>query len=127
MYLFHKRTFWLNFEDHVKQKPSETELWIGQNNANYGLFVSPRFSNGRWENDKSEIHKFKKKYWSIGHVLKTGLVIPLKNKQIKFSNLTEFLDFYCNVFVRQTGSTHQMKIAELYSEYVKSQKNLKIP
>ena len=89
MYLFHERTFWRNYEDHVKQRPSETELWIGQNNVNYGLFVSPRFSNGRWEYDRSEIRKFKKKYWSIGHVLETGLVIPQKNKQIKFSNIVQ--------------------------------------
>ena len=37
--------------------------------------------------------------------------------------MTDFLNFYCNVLVRQTGSPHQIKIAELYSEYVKSQKN----
>ncbi len=37
---------------------------------------SPRFANGQCENDKSEIRHFPHRYFSIGHVLATGLVIP---------------------------------------------------
>ena len=123
MYLFHKRTFWRNYDHHAKIKPLQTSYWIGSNKETYGIFISPRFKDGQWENDKSEIRKFKPKYWSIGHILATGLVMSGKSEQIKFSDLKEFLNFYRNKLVRPSMSQYQIEIADLYSEYVIKSKN----
>lgn len=119
-FLFLERTFWRNFEALSRRRPSieESELWIGQTNANYGILVTPRFRNEKWENDKSEIRHFKHGYWTIAHILETGLVIPGKDNRILFHNIEEYLTFFINVLVRNTGSVHQMNLAERYCDYV---------
>jgi len=122
LYLFHERTFYREYENLIKKRPhvDEAEVWIGQNHANYGLLISPVFSNGTWKNDKSEIRRFRKRYWSIGHVLNTGLLIPDKEKRIIFKSVDEYLTFFEEVLVRHTGSKYQKEIAALYSNYVRS-------
>eukprot|EP01031_Cornospumella_fuschlensis_P049214 gene49214-60243_t len=73
--LFLKRSYLKHFDELSKNRPEveDAELWIGQENASYGLLISPRFRKGEWENDKSEIRAFTKAYWTIGHVMETGL------------------------------------------------------
>jgi hypothetical protein len=81
---FLKRTYLRNYEALSKPRPTvdEAEIWIGQENASYGILVTPRFRRGKWENDKSEIRHFKPKYWTIGHVIGTGLVVPDEEETI---------------------------------------------
>lgn len=120
LFLFLKRVYLRNYEALSKKRPTieDAEIYIGQNNANYGILVTPRFVNGFWENDKSEIRHFKKQYWSIGHILETGFVIPEKNDKITFRDIPDYLNFFVNVIVRNSGSKYEMEIAELYREYV---------
>ena len=76
--MFPSRTYLRNFDALSKVRPTveEAEIWIGQNNASYGILITPQFKKGVWENDKSEIRHFKPKYWTIGHIIETGLVVP---------------------------------------------------
>lgn len=101
--LFLKRAYLKHFDELSKNRPpvEEAEIWIGQKNASYGLLVSPRFKNDQWENDKSEIRAFDKAYWTIGHVMKTGLVIPGKGKIFKFSDIDQYLLFFQDRCVRR--------------------------
>jgi hypothetical protein len=64
-FTFLERTYMRNYTALSKKRPKveEATMWIGQENATYGILVTPRFSNGNWENDVSEIRHFKK---SIG-------------------------------------------------------------
>jgi hypothetical protein len=125
LFLFLRRVYLRNYESLSKKRPTQddSEIYIGQNNASYGILITPRFVNGHWENDKSEIRHFKKQYWSIGHILETGLVIPGKNKIMKFKDIAEYLNFFENVIVRNSGSKYEMEIAEFYTEYVLNHKN----
>lgn len=125
LYLFLKRTFLRNYDALTKTRPKaeESEIWIGQNNANYGILITPRFKNDSWENDNSEIRHFEKKYWSIGHVLSTGLVIPYSSDTITFNTVPEYLNFFKNVLVRNSGSKYELEIAKRYSEFVMNHKN----
>lgn len=121
LFLFLRRVYLRNFDALSKKRPTieDAEIYIGQNNANYGILVTPRFVSGDfWENDKSEIRHFKKQYWSIGHILETGFVIPNKNDRITFRDIPDYLNFFVNVIVRNSGSKYEMEIAELYREYV---------
>lgn len=121
LFLFLKRVYLRNFDALSKKRPTieDAEIYIGQNNANYGILITPRFvSGGYWENDKSEIRHFKKQYWSIGHILETGFIIPGKNDRITFRDVPDYLNFFVNVIVRNSGSKYEMEIAELYREYV---------
>lgn len=120
LFLFLKRVYLRNYDALSKKRPTtvDSEIYIGQNNANYGILITPRFVDGNWENDKIEIRHFKKQYWSIGHILGTGLVIPGKNDRIFFKDISDYLNFFVNVIVRHSGSKYEMEIAELYREYV---------
>jgi len=119
--LFLKRSYLNHFEELSKNRPSveDAEVWIGQQNANYGLLVAPRFRNNKGENDKSEIRALPKAYWTIGHVMKTGLVIPGKNSIFKFSDIEQFLLFFQDTLVRNSGSKYEYEIAGHYSDYVR--------
>jgi len=120
--LFLKRTYLRNYEVLSRVRPSveEAEMWIGQENASYGILVTPRFRNGNWENDKSEIRHFPREYWTVGHILETGLLIPHKEEIISFKDCGEYLNFFCNVIVRNSGSKYEMEIAEMYRNFVLS-------
>ncbi len=120
--LFLKRSYLKHYDELSKTRPKaeDAEIWMGQNNANYGLLVSPRFNGNTWENDKSEIRAFRKKYFTIGHILETGLVLPDQNKKVPFHDLEHFLTFFTATLVRSAGSTHQDRIAELYCDFVRN-------
>jgi hypothetical protein len=122
--LFLKRSFLIHYEELSKQRPreNETEYWFGVNDAHYGLFITPRFSKGKWENDRSEIRAFPQKYWTIGHVLLTGLCIPGNNQKYSFTQIDDLLHFFI-AQVRLTKSTYQLKIAEKYVELVRQSQN----
>jgi hypothetical protein len=121
-WLFLKRSYLRHFEELAKNRPSlgQSELWIGQKNANYGLFVTPRFVRGQWENDKSEIRAFKAPYFTIGHVLQTGFVIPGKNKRSTFYDVEQYLTFFQETLVRNSGSQYEYELAGLYCDFVRS-------
>lgn len=125
LFIFLKRVYLRNFEALSKKRPKieEAEIYIGQENASYGILVTPRFVNGKWENDKSEIRHFKKQYWSIGHILKTGFVIPGIDDKIQFRTIKEYLNFFKNVIVRNSGSKYEKEIANQYSAYVLNHDN----
>jgi hypothetical protein len=123
--LFLKRSYLKHFEELSKNRPpvEDAEIWIGQENANYGLMVTPRFRNGQWENDKSEIRAFPKAYWTIGHVMQTGLVIPGKDKIFKFSDIEQYLLFFQDTLVRNSGSKYEYEIAGHYCDFVRASKS----
>lgn len=128
--LFLKRSYLKHFDELSKKrpKPEDSEIWIGQTNANYGLLVTPRFKNGKWENDKSEIRTFKHGYWTIGHVMETGLVVPGKGKRFAFGDIDQFLLFLTDTLVRNSGSKYEYELAEEYSKYVQaSSRPLDVP
>ena len=124
LYLFLKRVYLRNYAALSKKRPrvEEAEWWLGHNKASFGIFVTPRFNQrlGQWENDKSEIRHFRHPYWSIAHVLETGLVVPGANRRIRFSGVDDFLVFFQDVLVRGAGSQYQNAIATLYCKHVRA-------
>jgi hypothetical protein len=120
--LFLERSYLKHYDELYKKRPlvEEAEIWVGQNNSDYGLLVTPRFRHGQWENDKSEIRHFKPRYWTIGHVLASGLVVPGKKDVMTFATVDDYLKFFENVLVRDAASSHQAKIAAMYSDFVRA-------
>lgn len=122
--LFLKRSYLKHFAELSRKRPplEESEVWIGQNRAHYGLLVTPIWREDRleWCNDRSEIRHFPKLYWTIGHVLRTGLVVPGDPDRITFRQVDDYLTFFKNVLVRASGSPHERGIAERYVAYVRA-------
>jgi len=119
--LFLESSFLKHYEEHYKQKPKldESEYWFGNNDDEFGLLVTPRFSSDQWENDKSEIRHFKKPYWTIGHVMETGLCYMGEERIRTFTTVEDYLQFFRDM-VRRTKSTYQLDIADRYIEFVKA-------
>lgn len=124
MFIFLKRVYLRNIDALSKKRPTveDASVWIGQSHAEYGLLVSPRISplTSKWENDRSEIRHFQPLYWSIGHVLNTGLVVPGQTDIMVFHGVEEYLNFFVNVLVRNSGSSYEYALAIKYREYVQS-------
>lgn len=122
--LFLQRSFLRHYDELFRNRPSaaDSEIWIGQNNSDYGILITPRFNaDGEWENDKSEIRHFPKLYWTIGHLLTTGLVVQGDPDPIAFGSIDDYLSFFTKVLVRPSGSKYEREIAALYCNYVKAQ------
>lgn len=117
--LFLKSSFLKHYEEHYKAKPKidESEYWFGNNDDEFGLLVTPRFVNGQWENDKSEIRHFNYPYWTLSHVMSTGLCYMGENKVRSFSKISDYLQFFRDL-VRRTKSKYQLEIADKYIQYV---------
>lgn len=122
--LFLRRAFLKHYEELVRVRPhlDQSQIWIGQNNADYGLLITPRWNKIRkdWENDRSEIRHFPKDYWTIGHVLETGLVVSGDPDKVEFHDVDQYLTFFKNVLVRASASPHEKEIAKRYVNFVKA-------
>lgn len=122
--IFLTRNFYRQYCARVRVKPSDNlwEIWFGANPLCWGLLICPRYSSAEgWHNDVSEIRRVKFQYWTIGHVLATGLVVPGRSKVHAFSDLDSLFAFYQNVILRDTRSVYSEKFGQEYEAYVRQQ------
>ena len=106
---------------------NDITVWFGDNNNIHGLLVIPRFWMGKWENDKSEVDKVKFPYWTIEHVMTSGLVRPGESDILKFKSIDDMFCKYKSI-VKSACSQYQNEFIEYYIDYVKkSNEPLKIP
>lgn len=124
LFIFLQRVYLRKIDALSKKRPKveDAAIWIGQSHAEYGLLVAPRVNRrtAQWENDKSEIRHFEPLYWSIGHVLQTGLVVPRQPDLMSFATVDDYLNFFVNVLVRNSGSKYEYALANKYRQYVRS-------
>lgn len=123
MHIFHERNFYRNYKARTRTKPGEDlwEIWMGQTNLEHGLLITPRLAGDEWENDVSEIRHVKFEYWTIGHVLASGLVIPDEAEQIPFDDAADYLRYFRVNMVKPNASEYGNQMAKLYSRYVLDQ------
>lgn len=126
VFTFLTRNFYRNFKERVRSKPNENlwSLWFGNGNLVWGLVIEPVLRDGCWTNDKSEMRRASYNYWTIGHVISTGLIDPTSDSPIKFSSPEDFLGFYKSVIVRTSNSQYEKEVAYRYIEYLKKSDNL---
>jgi len=123
------------FEKHKavlsKKKPKSEmhELWFGENNHCYGLMITPTFRAvlwseiEQWENDKSEIRKVGFRYWSVAHILKTGVIDKNTNELIRFDNIEMLIEFYYKNFYLTAQSEYEKEIMLRYFEVLRNNTN----
>lgn len=129
VYMFLRRSFLKHYNELCKKRPEtgDAEIWFGVNDAHYGLFVTPRWNGTNWENDKSEIRAVRFKYWTIGHVIQTGLCYPDENDKYQFTKKEDYLAFL-KAQARLTKSQYQIGIVDRYIHFVESSEHpLDIP
>lgn len=109
----------------IKPKQQLYELWFGNNDHCFGIMITPvyRFSHQNnmyiWENDKSEIRKVDFRYWSVAHILKTGIIDIKKNERIMFADIEELIDFYEHTFYDKSNSKYERPVMQKYLELLR--------
>lgn len=121
IFTFLTRNFYRNYKERVRNKPHENlwSIWFGSGNLVYGLVIEPVLKNGLWTNDKSEMRRANYNYWTIGHIIETGLVDSSSDTMINFQDVAEFLAFYRNVIARTSQSPYEKQMCERYINYIK--------
>lgn len=118
--MFFERNFFRNYNERVRFKPDDEmwSLWFGDNSQPWGLLIAPAFRFGEWTNDKSEMRRADFEYWTVGHVLATGLVVPDSKNLMQFPDYKTFRQFYETVLKRASNSTYEQPMAERYLDYL---------
>lgn len=120
IYTFLERSFYRHIEAMMREKPRESlwEVWFGRNPLFWGLFITPVNRKGIWTNDVSEIRRTSFNYWTIGHILSTGIVDTENNKLVGFSSFEKFSDFYLGILKRTSASKYEKELMDCYFEYL---------
>lgn len=118
--LFMERNFIKNYKARVRNKPEESlwKIWFGER-IMHGLFIAPaRRVDGTIRTDKSEIRRATYNYWTVGHVMNTGLYDPEDDEFLSFSSVTECMKYYAKVLKRLSRSDYEKEIFKRYVEYL---------
>lgn len=120
------RNFYREFIPRTRAKPDEIlwRLWFGENKLVWGLIIAPAYRDNGWTNDRSEIRRADYSYWTIGHILKTGLIDPESEKTLTWSSVGQFIDFYRSVLKRLSNPTYEQGIAERYIQYLQKSSDI---
>ena len=123
--IFLERNFYRNYIPRTRAKPSDAlwSLWFGDNRMNWGIILAPVYRNNAWTNDVSEIRRARYDYWTIGHIMATGLIDPNQVKPLKFTKLEQLLSFYRSVLKRVSNSQYEQTIADCYVGYVEKSRD----
>lgn len=118
--LFLERNFIKNYRARVRNKPTESlwKIWFGDQIV-HGLFIAPaKCADGSIRTDRSEIRRANYNYWTIGHVMQTGLYDPENNDFYAFATVDEFVKFYSGVVQRLSKSQYEKEICKRYVQYL---------
>lgn len=124
--LFLERNFHKNYVARVRNKPEEPlrEIWFGSDLI-FGLIIAPKVKeDGSIRVDKSEIRRVHYDYWTIGHILSTGLYDPDNNGFVTFQTGEEFIVFYQSILKRLSRSQHEIEIYSRYIDYLHSSEDI---
>ena len=111
--------------ERTRAKPDDIHwtLWFGENQMPWGFIIAPVYRKGNWTNDVSEIRRASYMYWTVGHILSTGLVDPENTTIVPFKNLDYFITFYRSILKRLSRSQYEKEIVDNYLEYLNDSKN----
>lgn len=118
--LFLERNFIKNYWARVRNKPTESlwKIWFGDQLV-YGLLIAPTVClDGTIRTDRSEIRRADYNYWTIGHVMNTGLYDPEDDKFYKFDTVEGFVSFYVDIIKRLSKSPYEKEIFKRYAIYL---------
>jgi hypothetical protein len=85
-----------------------------------GSLIAPDFREDEWTNDKSEMRRAVYDYWTVGHVLATGIIDPDSNDLVQFDSLRSLAQFYRSVLRRRSASDYEKEISRRYVEYLQN-------
>lgn len=121
---FLERKFYRNFRARIRAKPDDAlwSIWFGSGNLFWGLVISPAWRNAEWTNDKSQMRRERYHYWTLGHVLTTGLIDPESTQPLMFREVRDFYDIYRSVLKRVSNLSYEQGICDRYLDCISHSK-----
>lgn len=129
MNLYLEKSFYMHLNERLIAKPDRKlyEIHMGKNRTGgkkniRSLYITPRFRDGRWENDESEIRRVKFVFYTIGHLLATGLIVHTDEgmEQIKKKGFEDWIEI---LYPTNELEKDEMNFVECYLEYVRVHKD----
>lgn len=127
---FLERNFYRNYKERTRHKPDDAlwSVWFGAGDLSWGLIIAPAHRNNIWTNDKSQMRRENYTYWTVGHVLATGLYDPNTKEPMKFADVGALITFLQSVLKRVSSSQYERAICDRYLNYLlRSAKPLEEP
>jgi hypothetical protein len=123
--LFLRRMWFRHYDKYLRKKPFPElrTIWFGEPETLHGLLITPVWSDfGKtWCNDLSEIPKANFDYWTIGHVVTTGLVTQVEEVIIPLKNENQVLNYLKKRVIQWSRSTYEKKLWVIYAKWIKEQ------
>lgn len=118
-----EKNFYTNYDDRRRVKPTKKQeiLWFGSEKK-YAIYITPVRRNNTIVNDRSEIRRVKFKYWSIGHIMTTGIYNCDTDEIIKFDTYRNLINFFISLS-KDSHPTYEQPVFNLYIEYLKNKYN----
>jgi hypothetical protein len=120
VFKFLTRNFYRQYNARVRHKPADPlwAIWFGGKNQDYGLLIAPVRRKGEWTNDHSEMRRAPYVYWTVGHVLQTGLASPDEEQPLTFPTIDELVKFYRYFLKKMSNSKYEKGMADRYMAYL---------
>jgi hypothetical protein len=124
-FTFLERNFYRNLIARTRFKPDDSlwSIWFGGGTLTWGLVIAPVLRGGIWTNDVSEIRRADYMYWTIGHVMATGLIDPESSTPVRFGSVDELMTFYRSILKRVSNSDYEQEFCDLYIDYISKSPN----
>ena len=122
---FLARNFYRNYIERTRSKPDDAmwSVWFGAGNLSWGLVIAPTLRSNEWTNDKSQMRREGYTYWTVGHVMESGLIDPNSPNPMRFASVDQFTTFYRSVLKRVSASQYEQAISESYLSYLAKSSN----
>ena len=123
--LYLERDYYRHLKERLRTKPNQNlwEIWFGGNEINWGLFVAPEKRDNNWINKDKNVRRVSFEYWTIGHVLSTGLIDPENNDLVVFNSVGDLLSFIKSILKRLSRSQYEKAIYDMYIDYINQSTN----
>ena len=124
-FMFLERNFYRNYIERTRNKPDDAmwSVWFGSGNLSWGLVIAPTLRSNEWTNDKSQMRREGYTYWTVGHVIDSGLIDPSSPNPVRFATINQFTTFYRSVLKRASASQYEQAISEKYLSYLAKSNN----
>jgi hypothetical protein len=122
--IFLERNFYRNLKARTRTKPTEQlwRIWFGYNVV-FGLLIAPKYEIDHWNIDKSEIRRADYEYWTLGHIIKEGLIDNDSNEPFKIDSMEKFESIYLSIFKKLSNSKYEKLFYDKYVKYLKKSNN----